>query len=725
MGDAIIFVSFTRRSPFWRARFSALLFALTFVLASCGGSSSNNTGGGNPPPVPTATLTATPATITAGSTSNITLAFTSTNATSGTITGQGAVGVNGQIVIQPPSANTTYVFTATGSGGSTTASATVTVNPPPAVTVNLTASATNILAPTSITLSWTSSNASSVVITSNAGFSQGVPASGSYTVSPLSATTTFTATANGVPGQQAVTSSVTINVTPITSFSGMGPGSASPAQDVDPVGAAGTTQFLQYVNTYFQAYDKVTQQPLLPVGGPIAPQPIGTAWSGGANGNCEGTSIQLDAVVTFDRFAAPNGRWVIAAKSTRGTGATTDDWFCIAVSSTDDLTTSTWYSYSFKLTSILGQDKAGNDFYPDWPKIGTWPDGADSQEGAYYVSLDMEDEISQDELGVAVCALDRTNLLQGLPMRTEQCFISTSDPAIELAHSLIPADVDGTTPPPLGRDEFLVSIQNPTGSATQSSSINLWDCKLDPTWPFTPAALPCTQTSVSVPVYTPGCYQPPPNQTLTICVPEPPYQVTQPEEIDSVGDRLMPRFAYRNFLTSSGGYESFLVSHTILTGAGAGTGANGQQTGIRWYELRDNGTTAPAFKQSGTINPDAVLFRFLPSIAQDKNANAAVGYSFSNGANMPGIAVSYWNLNTPGATPTETVILQGLGEEISPGTGGVGVGIGKWGSYSNMSVDPVDDCTFWYVNEYWPVIAAAPWETNISSFNIYNSNCTP
>jgi hypothetical protein len=590
------------------------------------------------------------------------------------------------------------------------------VNQPPAISIGLSANATNILAPTPVTLSWTSSNATSVVLTSNAGLTQGVPVNGSYTVPPLSATTTYTVTANGVAGQQPVTQSVTINVNPITSFSGMGPGSASPAQDVDPVGAAGTQQFLQYVNTYFQAYDKTTLQPVLPVGGPFTPQPIGAAWTGSANGNCEGTGIQLDAVVTFDRFAAPNGRWLIAAKSTRGNGGTGDYWFCLAVSSTDDLTTSTWYSYSFDLGPIFGSDSFGNDFYPDWPKIGTWPDGADSQEGAYYVSLDMEDEISQEELGVAVCALDRTNALLGLPMRTEQCFISKSDPNVELAHSLIPADVDGTTPPPLGRDEFLVSIQNPSGSATQSSSINLWDCPLDPTW--TATTLPCTQSSIAVTTYTPGCYQPPPNQTLTICVLEPPYQTTQPEEIDSVGDRLMPRFAYRNFLTASGGYESFLVSHTILTGAGAGTGQNGQQTGIRWYELRDNGTGSPALNQSGTINPDAVLFRFLPSIAQDKNANAAVGYSFSNGANMPGIAVSYWNLNTAGSTPTETTILQGAGEEISPGQAGVGVGLGKWGSYSNMSVDPTDDCTFWYVNEYWPLIASTPWETNIANFAI-------
>jgi hypothetical protein len=177
----------------------------------------------------------------------------------------------------------------------------------------------------------------------------------------------------------------------------------------------------------------------------------------------------------------------------------------------------------------------------------------------------------------------------------------------------------------------------------------------------------------------------------------------------------MPRFAYRNFLSQSG-YESFLVSHTIQTGTGVGTGENGQQTGVRWYELRDNGSDPPTLNQSGTVNPDGVFFRFLPSIAQDKNGNAAVGYSFSNGANNPGINVAFWSLAQPSATPTELTIIQGPGEEVTAGNG-----IGKWGSYSSMTVDPDPtspgfDCTFWYVNEYF--IADNTWRTRIANFKL-------
>jgi len=172
----------------------------------------------------------------------------------------------------------------------------------------------------------------------------------------------------------------------------------------------------------------------------------------------------------------------------------------------------------------------------------------------------------------------------------------------------------------------------------------------------------------------------------------------------------MPRLAYRNF----GSYESFLVSHTVQTGPGINGTQNGQQTGIRWYELRGSGT--PAVYQSGTINPDSSLFRFLPSIAQDKVGNAAVGYSVSTAVTDPGIDFSFWSL--PDATePAEVTILNGTAEQVNPPP----TGSGQWGTYSSMTVDPVDDCTFWYVNEYWVLPTGqtdSSWVTRIANFKI-------
>src|SRR5262249_3138000 len=152
----------------------------------------------------------------------------------------------------------------------------------------------------------------------------------------------------------------------------------------------------------------------------------------------------------------------------------------------------------------------------------------------------------------------------------------------------IPADIDGPAAPPTGRDEYFVSIQNPPidQQSTTSNTINLWSFHVD--W-NTPANSSFTQAPLSVASYEPGCYQTasPPQ---TVCVPEP-STVNTGQHIASVGDRLMPRLAYRNF----GAYESFMFSHVVQVGAGLNS-----QTGIRWYELRGGGT--PAVSRYDTIS---------------------------------------------------------------------------------------------------------------------------
>jgi hypothetical protein len=199
-----------------------------------------------------------------------------------------------------------------------------------------------------------------------------------------------------------------------------------------------------------------------------------------------------------------------------------------------------------------------------------------------------------------------------------------------------------------------------------------------------------------VTTYTPGCYLAS-APTQSDCVPEPSTS-TSGISVDSVGDRLEPRMAYRNF----GTYESFLVSHTIAAGSGT-------QTGIRWYELR--GSSTPTIFQQGLISPDTTTFRFLPSIAQDRVGNMAVGYSVSSSTLNPGISASYWIPENP-TSPAEISLFAGTGDqENSP----------KWGSYSSMTVDPSDDCTFWYVNEYFPVNQTGGninWHTRISNFKV-------
>ena len=407
-----------------------------------------------------------------------------------------------------------------------------------------------------------------------------------------------------------------------------------------------------------------------------------------ANGVTNCGQIQGDGIVTFDRLAS---RWIIAAHNS---GQLTY-YYCVAISNTDDLSSTSlkWFTYAFPLDSILGSNGQGTTYFPDWPKFATWGD-------AYYLGIDLQDPNNgYQEVGVVACALDRADMLIGATALAPQCFHSPSTITgnLFLGHSLEPADVEGTTPPPTGAPEYFVSIENPVadGVTTTSSNFNLFQFHVD--W-SNPANSTFTQSTVPVSAFTPGCYLA--NAvTNTVCVPEP-STATTTQAIDSVGDRFMFRFAYRNF----GTYQSYLVSHTVQVGTGTGT-----QTGIRWYELRGNGV--PTLNQSGTISPDTSLFRFMPSITQDQMGNAAVGYSVSSASTHPGIRASWWNLNSQ-TSPTEISLFAGTADQENTY---------HWGDYTNMTVDPVDGCTFWYANEYFTTnqigTGKPVWQTRIANFS--------
>ena len=476
----------------------------------------------------------------------------------------------------------------------------------------------------------------------------------------------------------------------VTSFEGIDASQLGhPEFDVDPNGAVGTKQYLEWTNPYFQAFDKTNRAQVW-----SAPVSAATIWRQEGISNC---NIAGDGLVLFDRLAS---RWIVAGHNSPGING--PYFYCIAVSNTDDLSSPSlaWYAYEFQLPT--GVNASGHPYFPDWPKLGTWADG-------YYLSFDLMDPNQGYRIiGIEACALDRTNIVTGGLPNPIQCF---SDPSPiptsgepYLGHSLIPADVEGNTAPPAGRPEFFTAVQNPPrdGKTTTSNTINLWAFHVD--W-SDPANSTFTKTPLDVTSYTPGCYRAnaPGN---TVCVVEPSLNSAGKHYLlDSVGDRLMPRLAYRNF----GTYESFLVSHTIRVGL------KNPQTAVRWYELRDNGAGTPEVYQSGNINPSGSVYRFMPSLAQDQAGNVAVGYSVSSGTVHPGIRAASWSLLNQTA-PHEINIQTGVGDSEDSV---------RWGDYTSMTVDPVDECTFWYVNEYLKanqVNGAITWDSRIAHFSI--SGCS-
>jgi hypothetical protein len=167
---------------------------------------------------------------------------------------------------------------------------------------------------------------------------------------------------------------------------------------------------------------------------------------------------------------------------------------------------------------------------------------------------------------------------------------------------------------------------------------------------------------------------------------------------------LMFRLTYRKFAN----HDALFVNHTVKVPSPK-AGPIFDRAGIRWYEIR-NPNTNPAIFQQGLFAPADGLYRWMGSIATDKQGNMALGYSVSSSNIFPSIRYAGRLAGDPlGTLPrTENNIIAGGGAQTHPS--------GRWGDYSDMTVDPVDNCTFWYTQEYIKTTGPVPWRTRIASF---------
>jgi hypothetical protein len=428
------------------------------------------------------------------------------------------------------------------------------------------------------------------------------------------------------------------------SFAGMkADGSAPP----DTNGAAGPAHYVQIVNQSFEVFTKKG----VAIYGPAA---TNTLWTG-FGGDCE-TYDDGDATVAYDRLA---NRWIIQQFAVSG-----DTYYeCIAVSATGD-PTGAYNRYAF---SGFGTE------FPDYPKLGVWPD-------AYYVTYNLFENGDLFD-GPEVCAYNRAKMLDGDAAGAAQCF-AVNDLSLG---ALLPSDLDGPTPPPAGSPNFIMGWN--------TDALELWKFHVDWT---TPVNSDLTgPTDIAVAPFNPAC-------DGSACIP----QNKTSQRLDSLGDRLMYRLAYRNF----GDHESIVATHSVDVGSGPSA-----STGMRWYEVRDPDGT-PTVYQQGTYAPDS-KFRWMGSIAMDGSGDIALGYSISSGSTYPAISFTGRLAGDPLGTMT-----QGEGQ-IWAGGGSQTGGLERWGDYSSMSIDPKDDCTFWYTNEFIPATGSFNWQTRIASFKL--PGCVP
>jgi hypothetical protein len=445
---------------------------------------------------------------------------------------------------------------------------------------------------------------------------------------------------------QSSVSGPAVNTSGGLTFAGVGKGNYGFSPDAAPPdtnGAVGATQYVQWVNESFAVFNKST--------GAIAsgfPKAGNSLWTGlkDANGKASGCAVNNDGdpVVQYDKAA---NRWIMTQFSV-SSPSTYGYLQCVAVSQTSDAT-GAYYQYAFT-----------EPYFNDYPKLGVWPNG-------YFLTFNMFN--GNSFVGARACALDRAKMLVGDPTAQQVCFQFGGNDG-----GMLPADLDGSTPPPAGSPNYLLEFG--------SNSLDLFKFHVDFA---TPSNSTMSQsTNIPVAAFSAAC-----NGGGT-CIP----QSGTSQQLDSLADRLMYRLAYRNF----GDHESLVVDHSVTAGT---------SVGVRWYELRNPGGT-PTVYQQGTYAPDS-NYRWMGSIAMDHSGDIAMGYSVSSSSMFPSIAYTGRVLtDTLGTMEAEKTITSGGGSQLRT--------LNRWGDYSAMTVDPVDDCTFWYTNEYLKSSGTFNWSTSIASF---------
>ncbi|NQW03961.1 MAG: hypothetical protein HQ485_08025 [Acidobacteria bacterium] len=334
---------------------------------------------------------------------------------------------------------------------------------------------------------------------------------------------------------------------------------------------------------------------------------------------------------------------------------------CYAISTTDD-PTGEYYRYEFL-----------RPLFPDYPRPAVWPDG-------YYVPTSTGDDVIEKH----ACVVERAKMLKGEPA-SEQCLI------IGDVNFLNNADLDGTRLPPSRSPNMMLA----TGGSQLTGDLDddgvyVWNFVVD--WDTSSKTMLSPVQKIPVAPYTYLC-----GGQLTNCVP----QVGAERRLDAQGDKLMARVVYRRVAQGRASYESVVAVHSVDTESAAG--------GVRWYEFRVNPDRSLRLYQQGTYAPDG-NYRWMASPAIDKFGNIGIGYSFGG----PGVfAGQRFSGRRPIDPPGQLALREvSLVEGAAAQTNTL-----RWQDYSQTAIDPSDDCTIWYVGDYYKE-GASSYSTRIGGFKL-------
>jgi hypothetical protein len=464
--------------------------------------------------------------------------------------------------------------------------------------------------------------------------------------------------------------------TPIATFAGMnstqsGCGCLPP----DTHGDVGPNHYIQSVNSSIKIFDK-TGNPLNGTNG--------TTYDSFFSALSPTTPCRNfndgDGFVLYDQLA---DRWLVSDFAFHPGGTT--NYQCIGVSKTSDPVAGGWWLYALQV------DATNPTWIGDYPKFGLWPD-------AYYLSVNLFDQITSAFEGVRVYALPRSAMINGTGAPNPGAVAFTILPAgLGDSYSLVPATFRAGSAPPVGTPEYFMAVDSPATADVVLTAVKTWLFHVDFATPAnstfglgadrTPNGIVTVNGFVDA--FTSTTLLVPQNGTTAM--------------LDTLGDKLMTPLVYQNL----GGAESLWASQTVNNNQNS-TGP----TAIRWYQFDVTGGTIPAtpVQQQTFNNGGDGLWRFMPSIAVDAQGNMAIGYSVSSSTTEPAInyAGRLANDSLNSLAQGEALLIAGAGHQTSTS--------GRWGDYSALSIDPADDLTFWHTNEYYSATSSAGWNTRIGRF---------
>jgi hypothetical protein len=369
-----------------------------------------------------------------------------------------------------------------------------------------------------------------------------------------------------------------------------------------------------------------------------------------------------DPITLYDHIA---DRWILLQFSKLFTNGQESLVFC--VSQTGD-PTGAYNVYEFLTTGV----------FPDYPHVGIW-------NNAYVITTHNFNTAGTAYLGQGFWAFDRNKMIAGTPTTTAIGFNVSSD------FGYLPASTEGAKlPESTSMPTFVTFDVNKLQYRTLTPNF------VTPASSVLSAAVDLTTTSFD-----------PRESTVE--------QVGTTATLDGLGDRMMSRVTYRRF----DNYESLVMNHIVNVNTSAvGTLTAGTyQAAPRWYELTRALPTDPwTINQQSTFSPTAIsgttgINRWMSCPGIDQRGNIALAYSRSSSTNNADI---YY------AERRKTDALSTLGaEQVFHNAGGVQTDAsGRWGDYSGMTTDPLDEETMWFTAEYYAATSARGFSSRIGSFKI-------